>query len=982
VGSAGARSAPTPAPPTPAAPAPDPPAAAPPAFPPTPVHLLGRNGADAVDPTGAYDSEPAPMGIGDFGVGAEGVPYTYNTTEFLGNFSWQRLNLNGESGTSFTDQLNVVLQFVQHGVTYAYWIQDVAFMDSADNALSFENNIWNFSSSQSCLSNSGVSGNGTVYAYSGCEGYYAVSPASSLPGASRTMPNPGDFGLLVRSYVTAGGLPAVAFEYWDGVTSWYVTYDNVVWPWASGFSADNGFVVDGSEYTPLGLFYDAELTIGGPGGGSSTVAQPTTDASSRLTYWNGHNFEAPPSVWNFGSNTAEAVSNVQSYFAHDAAGFPYTVQLNGTARNATPARAYDQTEVGSLSVTAASVASGTLAVGADDVPFVDDRAEVALAAGTYPVWVNSTGGDTALGLCTIDPGTTTVASTTSGCGPWVGTPTGAPASADIGQPVTFNVSVLNPGSGGDTFAWSTTPSGLGCGASTTDVLSCTPTASGAYAVSVTMTDSESRSSTSGTLDFTVDSDPSVGPPSAEPASVETGESVTFSVSPSGGNSAEYSYAWHGLPTPCTGTGSGSPTCRPGTAGGYSVSVTVTDGNGDSVLSASTAFTVSSGPAASDPVARPGTALDVGEAVNFSTSASGGTGGYTYSWSGLPTGCRSVSAPEISCVPSGAGTFSVAVTVTDLSGGTGSSGSLAVTVHPAVAIGSVRVGMPAIDVGQAWSASAEAVSGGSGVYGYRWSGLPLGCDSANASTIACTPTAPSAGPVFVVVTDSLGGNASASAGFSVNAAPTVAGVVPSRGSVDLGETVTFTATGVAGGTGPLTYAWTGLPAGCASENAPSVVCRPATAGVSAVEVSVVDSVGGSANASLAFPVYAAPAVSAPNASAPSGETGTTVTFSTQVSGGVGPYSYAWSGLPAGCSSTNRSTVTCAPSTAGTYPVTVTVTDANGATARSAALPFTVEARPGAAPGPTTEEDLLIALGVAAALVAIVVVAAVVRRKRSG
>src|SRR5208282_3026080 len=198
-----------------------------------PVHVrpIGIGIQNSVTPTALYSSEPAPMGIGDFGIGLDDSAYSYSTTQFLGNFSWQKLTLSGSGGTSFSDQLNVVLQFEQGGTTYAYWIQDVAFMDSASGELSFENNIWNFSDNSECLSNSGVSGNGTVYAYSGCVGYYAVG-STTQPGASRVMPSPGNFQLLVRSYLSSGGVPEVAFEYRDGVTSWYVTYENVVWPWA------------------------------------------------------------------------------------------------------------------------------------------------------------------------------------------------------------------------------------------------------------------------------------------------------------------------------------------------------------------------------------------------------------------------------------------------------------------------------------------------------------------------------------------------------------------------------------------------------------------------------------------------------------------------------------------------------------------------------------------------------------------------------
>ncbi len=383
-------------------------------FLPVHVHPIGVTVPATVNPTGFYNSEPAPMGIGDFGVGAGGKPYTYNTTEFLGNFSWQSLNLLESGDPYFTDQLNVVLHFVEGGTTYAYWIQDVAFMDSSTRELTFENNIWNFSAS-GCLSNSAVSGNGTVNAYSGCVGYYAVG-ASSQPGADEFMPSPGDFSLFVRSYLSTGGVPEVAFEYWDGVTSWEVTYNNVVWPWAKVGLSDYGFYVDGNTTAPNGIFYDAELTIGGPGGGSSTIAQIGTNIGSRLFYWNGHNLEAPRSVWNFGSDTAEAVSNVQSFFTHDRDGTPHTTQLNGTTRNATPARAYDQGQVGILSVSAPSISSGTVAVNGTPWNFLAGQATFTLVPGSYPVWVNSSSQHNNLGICAILGGQTTSVAVPGSCG--------------------------------------------------------------------------------------------------------------------------------------------------------------------------------------------------------------------------------------------------------------------------------------------------------------------------------------------------------------------------------------------------------------------------------------------------------------------------------------------------------------------------------------------------------------------------------------
>jgi len=47
-----------------------------------------------------------------------------------------------------------------------------------------------------------------------------------------------------------------------------------------------------------------------------------------------------------------------------------------------------------------------------------------------------------------------------------------------------------------------------------------------------------------------------------------------------------------------------------------------------------------------------------------------------------------------------------------------------------------------------------------------------------------------------------------------------------------------------------------------------------------------------------------------------------------SGGESPYSFVYSGLPAGCASANFSSVSCTPSAVGSFTVAVNVTDANG------------------------------------------------------
>jgi hypothetical protein len=935
-------------------------------FLPVHVHPIGVPGPATVDPTAAYNSEPAPMGIGDFGVGESGHPYTFNTTEFLGNFSWQSLNLDNGGNTEFTDQLNVVLQFTQASTTYAYWIQDVAFMDSSTGQLGFENNIWNFTTPGYCLDNSAVSGNGSVNPLSGCEGFYAVY-AMSQPGASLAMPSPGDFSLEVRSYLSTGGLPEVAFEYWDGVTSYEVSYDNVVWPWAHAPSSDLGFLVDGNATAGSGNFYDAELTLGGPGGGSATIAQSVTNASSRLLYWNGHNLEAPRSVWNFGADTAEAISNVQSVFSHDPDGTPLTNQLDGTTRNATPARAYDQGRVGTLSISAPGITSGTVSVVGTSWPFLADRATLTLAPGLYPVWVNSTSQHTSLGSCLIGGGQTTAVTLPGGCPPAVSTPTSSSHGADIGQSVLFESTLTGPGSGGDTYAWGPIAAGLNCASSTSLTLSCDPTATGTYAVNVTVTDSAALSATSGTLEFVVSTDPTLGTPGGTPSTIETGGSVTFSVTASGG-SGGFGYVWTNLPSPCSGVTTSSPTCTPASVGTYSVSVMATDSNDYTVTSSTIDYSVIAGPSVGTLSARPSSPTDVGQLVTFSGVATGGSGSYAYTWLGLPSGCSSQDTATLACTPTASGTSTVTLSVKDGGGGEATSLPLSYQVNAAISVGAVTASPAETDLGQRVTFSTAPVTGGTGVYTYSWASLPSGCLSANSSSIACTVGESGSFSPTVTVTDTVGGSSAGGGHLTVLPDPSIAHVGVSRPSLDLGQRVTFSALGVTGGNGVYSYAWSHLPSGCLSANATSVVCTPSAAGTFFVNLTVSDTFGGIASLVLQYAVYEPPTVVPPSSSVSAPMVGVAFTLSGIVTGGSGNFSYVWTGLPTGCVSSNSSQLTCSADATGTFEIVLSVTDSNGVSASSTALSLSVQ--PGSTtPGPSAAietEYLLIGVLVAAAI----------------
>ena len=54
-------------------------------------------------------------------------------------------------------------------------------------------------------------------------------------------------------------------------------------------------------------------------------------------------------------------------------------------------------------------------------------------------------------------------------------------------------------------------------------------------------------------------------------------------------------------------------------------------------------------------------------------------------------------------------------------------------------------------------------------------------------------------------------------------------------------------------------------------------------------------------------------------------GGTLNLSAGSTGGAGPYSYAWAGLPDGCASSGSSTISCQPTVARNYTVSVTISD---------------------------------------------------------
>ncbi|HEV2519434.1 MAG TPA: PKD domain-containing protein [Thermoplasmata archaeon] len=179
-------------------------------------------------------------------------------------------------------------------------------------------------------------------------------------------------------------------------------------------------------------------------------------------------------------------------------------------------------------------------------------------------------------------------------------------------------------------------------------------------------------------------------------------------------------------------------------------------------------------------------------------------------------------------------------------------------------------------------------------------------------------------------------------------PNSSGFTASPNPDDVGVTATFDASGLCkvGLTG-CSYSYSGLPAGCSTANSPTLGCTPSASGQTTVNVTAIWGcpVCLSSSSTLSFTVNPDPVVASISATPTTVDAGELLAISVSVTGGTAPFGYAWSGLPAGCSSLNASVLSCRPSASGTSTVGVSVRDAAGGQT-SGSLPLTVNPRLGA------------------------------------
>jgi hypothetical protein len=320
------------------------------------------------------------------------------------------------------------------------------------------------------------------------------------------------------------------------------------------------------------------------------------------------------------------------------------------------------------------------------------------------------------------------------------------------------------------------------------------------------------------------------------------------------------------------------------------------------------------------------------------TASGGTGGFTWSSSGLPNALTLSSSGVITGTPTTAGSPTVTITVTD-SVGAAVSRAYTLTINPApppltITTNSLANGT----VGVAYPQTTMVASGGTPPYSWSPASLASGLTLSAGGVITGTPTTAGAFPVTITVTDSAGATAQHSYTLTINAPPlTITTSSLPNGGVNKAYSQTVVVTG---GTPPYTFSKTAgsLPANLSLDsNSGAITGTPNMAGSYGFTITVTDKA--SATASQGYTVVISPAntLTITTSSLPNGTVDTAYSQTVAVVNGTPPYTFSVSAgsLPSPLTlNAANGAITGTPNTAGQANFTITVTDNAGATASQA------------------------------------------------
>jgi hypothetical protein len=319
------------------------------------------------------------------------------------------------------------------------------------------------------------------------------------------------------------------------------------------------------------------------------------------------------------------------------------------------------------------------------------------------------------------------------------------------------------------------------------------------------------------------------------------------------------------------------------------------------------------------------------AYSQALAASGGTGGYTWSFStgALPAGL-SLNGGTISGTPTAPGTANLTAQVKDSSGTTAGKALTLTIAAPPIVI--TTQALAAAEQGAPYSQTLAA-TGGFGALTWSISGgaLPAGLNLDASGRVSGTPSGATA-TFAAQVTDALGTTASKSFTLVVAPGPSFTSQ-PTLATGVLG-TAYDAAPAIGGGQTPYTFSVAGgqLPPGLALNGSGHITGTPSQTGSFSFTLQARDAAGAQVQATFTISIVATLTLTTPPV-LPGASLGVAYQTAVAAAGGTPPYTFSATAgsLPGGLTFHSDGRIDGTPTAAGSFQFTVAATDASGASA---------------------------------------------------
>ena len=205
-----------------------------------------------------------------------------------------------KDGASIQLNIEVVLELAGGGRQY-YFVQNILALRTGEEKYSFVVNIFNDTSKSGSFTGE-VKGRGKFYWHAAALSYYGYETREER----LTLPLS---GFLLINVTAAGGAARIDFGY--NVGGGVVWYDSVaIRPYAP---VERAYILAGHAVTPIYTIASLELVLCGYTADSPRAELDDVDVKLALLVWDGGRWRPAPRIFNFGFNTAEAVSlNVET----------------------------------------------------------------------------------------------------------------------------------------------------------------------------------------------------------------------------------------------------------------------------------------------------------------------------------------------------------------------------------------------------------------------------------------------------------------------------------------------------------------------------------------------------------------------------------------------------------------------------------------------------------------------------------------------